>query len=242
VVDAPPAQAFVPIRRIGGGAGWYFGDALWRLRSWLDRCVGGAGMPRHRRDPDACAVGDGIDGWRVEAYEPDRLLRLAAGLKLPGRGWLEFRVMPFGDGERSLVRQTAIFDPRGITGRLYWYGVLPLHAFLFRGLLRQIARRGLQNTATTLASRATGGWTAAATLAAAAAFTPSTACAQTLPPVRTVPFVDLERYAGDWFEIARFPNRFQRTCVGDVRANGFDVERLVPTPQAGTGGSPRDRK
>jgi len=38
------------------------------------------------------------------------------------------------------------------------------------------------------------------------------------PPVRTVPSVDLNRYAGEWFEIARFPNRFQRRCVGDVRA------------------------
>ena len=143
VVDAPPAQAFAPIRRIGGGTGWYFGDALWRLRGWLDGWLGGAGMPRHRRDPDACAVGDVIDGWRVEAYEPDRLLRLAAGLKLPGRGWLEFRVAPVGDGARSLIRQTATFDPRGVTGRLYWYGVLPLHALIFRGLLRRIARRAV---------------------------------------------------------------------------------------------------
>jgi apolipoprotein D and lipocalin family protein len=47
-------------------------------------------------------------------------------------------------------------------------------------------------------------------LAAAPAHTP--------PPVRAVPLVDLDRYAGAWFEIARFPNRFQRRCVGDVRA------------------------
>jgi apolipoprotein D and lipocalin family protein len=36
--------------------------------------------------------------------------------------------------------------------------------------------------------------------------------------VRTVDAVDLDRYVGDWFEIARFPNRFQRSCTGDVRA------------------------
>jgi ligand-binding SRPBCC domain-containing protein len=84
-------------------------------------------------------VGDVIDGWRVEAYEPDRLLRLSAGLKLPGRGWLEFRVEPLDVGARALIRQTAIFDPRGVAGRLYWYGVLPLHALVFRGLLRRIA-------------------------------------------------------------------------------------------------------
>jgi uncharacterized protein YbjT (DUF2867 family)/ligand-binding SRPBCC domain-containing protein len=146
VVDAPPAEAFAPIRRIGGATGWDFGDSLWRLRGWLDARVGGSGMPRYRRDHDACGVGDLIDGWHVEAYEPDRVLRLAAGLKLPGRGWLEFRVDPLGDGTRSLVRQTATFDPRGVAGQLYWYGVLPLHALVFRGLLRQIARLSSQRT------------------------------------------------------------------------------------------------
>lgn len=39
------------------------------------------------------------------------------------------------------------------------------------------------------------------------------------PAVRTVEKVDLDRYVGEWFEIARFPNRFQRKCAGDVRAN-----------------------
>jgi apolipoprotein D and lipocalin family protein len=53
---------------------------------------------------------------------------------------------------------------------------------------------------------------------AATALQPAAAPAQPPPPVRAVPFVDLDRYAGDWFEIARFPNRFQRQCVGDVRA------------------------
>jgi apolipoprotein D and lipocalin family protein len=36
--------------------------------------------------------------------------------------------------------------------------------------------------------------------------------------VRTVESVDLDRYVGEWFEIARYPNRFQQKCVGDVRA------------------------
>jgi lipocalin/uncharacterized protein YbjT (DUF2867 family) len=218
VVDAPPAQAFAPIRRIGGGTGWYFGDALWRLRGWIDGWLGGAGMPRHRRDPDACAVGDVIDGWRVEAYEPDRLLRLAAGLKLPGRGWLEFRVTPLGDGERSLIRQTATFDPRGVTGRLYWYAVLPLHALIFRGLLRRIARRAVPVTPPAHKSTSTRSVLMLAFAVAAVLQTPA-AAAQTAEPPRPVPFVDLDRYAGDWFEIARLPNRFQQRCVGDVRAS-----------------------
>ncbi len=85
IADVPPAQAFAPVRRIGGVTGWYFGDALWKARGWLDRCFGGVGMRRGRRDPDSCAVGATIDGWTVEAYEPDRRLRLSADFKLPGR-------------------------------------------------------------------------------------------------------------------------------------------------------------
>jgi apolipoprotein D and lipocalin family protein len=44
------------------------------------------------------------------------------------------------------------------------------------------------------------------------------AAVQAAGPVRTVASVDLARYVGDWFEMARFPNRFQRQCAGDVRA------------------------
>ena len=211
-VDASPAEAFAPIRRIGGATGWYFADALWRVRGWLDRRWGGTGMPRLRRDPDECVVGDVIDGWRVEAYEPNRLLRLSAGLKLPGRGWLEFQVEPLDGGARSLIRQTAIFDPCGVAGRLYWYGVLPLHALIFRGLLRRIAEHAAPHAAV---SRR---WAAITAIAIAVMLPPSSVPAQA-PPVRTVPSVDLDRYVGDWFEIARFENRFQRQCIGDVRAS-----------------------
>jgi uncharacterized protein YbjT (DUF2867 family) len=144
VVDVPPERAFAPIRRIGGTAGWYFGNALWKARGLLDRLAGGAGMSRGRRHPDQCCEGDIIDGWTVERYEPGRRLRLSADMKLPGRGWLEFEVTPLDDGARSQIRQTATFDARGVLGRLYWYAVLPLHALVFRGMLRGIARRAEQ--------------------------------------------------------------------------------------------------
>jgi apolipoprotein D and lipocalin family protein len=67
--------------------------------------------------------------------------------------------------------------------------------------------------------RLRGVWRWAAALGAAAMFHASVVRAQTRAAVRTVPSVDLTRYAGDWYEIARFPNRFQRQCVGDVRAS-----------------------
>jgi uncharacterized protein YbjT (DUF2867 family) len=141
VVDVPPAQAFAPVRRIGGTTGWYFGNLLWHLRGWLDQWLGGVGMVRRRRDPDACAIGDVIDGWTVEAYEPDRRLRLSADLKLPGCGWLEFEVTALDDGRRSKIRQTVTFDPRGVLGRAYWYFMIPIHNLMLRGMLKGIVRR-----------------------------------------------------------------------------------------------------
>ena len=141
VLDAPPSQVFAPIRQIGGTNGWYFGHSLWRVRGWLDLGFGGVGMGRGRRNPETCGLTDVIDGWTVDAYEPDRRLRLKADLKLPGRGWLEFQVTPFDDGRRSLIRQTATFDPRGLLGRAYWYTLLPVHEWMFSGLLHEIARR-----------------------------------------------------------------------------------------------------
>ena len=94
-----------------------------------------------RRDAEQCVENDLIDGWTVEAWQPNQRLRLSAGLKLPGRGWLEFEVMPLDEGRRSIIRQTATFDPRGILGRAYWYAVLPLHRLMFRGMLKRIAER-----------------------------------------------------------------------------------------------------
>lgn len=77
-VPVPPAQAFTPIRRIGGETGWYFADWLWQLRGFIDLLAGGVGLRRGRRDPDELTPGATIDFWRVEAYEPNRLLRLRA--------------------------------------------------------------------------------------------------------------------------------------------------------------------
>jgi len=136
-VPVRPAQAFAPIRRIGGAVGWYYADWLWRLRGFLDLLVGGVGVRRGRRDPEQVAVGDTIDFWRVLDVEPDRRLRLEAEMRLPGRAWLQFDVDPAADG--SVIRQTAIFDPGGLLGLAYWYGLYPLHALIFRGMLRRIA-------------------------------------------------------------------------------------------------------
>jgi uncharacterized protein YbjT (DUF2867 family) len=140
VVEATAARAFAPVRRLGGRAGWYWGNAMWKLRGALDLAVGGAGRRRGRRDPEQLRVGDAVDFWRVEAYENDRLLRLSAEMRLPGRAWLQFEVTPLGVA-RSEIRQTAIFDPAGLAGLCYWYALYPVHSLIFGGLLRGISAR-----------------------------------------------------------------------------------------------------
>jgi len=134
----PPGVAFGPIQRIGGDTGWYVDNELWELRGALDALVGGPGLRRGRRDPVDLQVGDAIDFWRVEAFEQDRLLYLAAEMKLPGRAWLRFEVEPDDEGG-STIRQTVIFDPTGVTGLAYWYSLWPLHGHIFGSMLERIA-------------------------------------------------------------------------------------------------------
>ena len=109
-VNASPADAFAPIRRIGGASGWYYANWLWQLRGWMDKLVGGVGMTRGRRDPDSLRVGDVVDCWRVEAIEPDHLLRLVAEMKLPGRALPRVR----SDGRFHRIRDS----PNGLVRSL----------------------------------------------------------------------------------------------------------------------------
>lgn len=143
-VSAPPEAAFWPIQTIGGDNGWYKGNLLWRVRGMLDVVLGGPGLRRGRRDPVNLCVGDTIDFWRVEAYEPSSLLRLQAEMRMPGRAWLQFEVRPHGAG--SEITQTAVFDPSGLRGLSYWYALWPAHGFIFGGMMREIAAAAVRGS------------------------------------------------------------------------------------------------
>jgi len=136
-----PEQAFSPIRRIGGATGWYYADLLWCIRGWIDLLLGGPGMRRGRRDPENLIAGDALDFWRVEEYQHNHNLRLFAEMKVPGRAWLELEVEPVEGGSR--IRQTAIFEPKGLLGPLYWYALYPIHKLIFAGMLRNIAKEAI---------------------------------------------------------------------------------------------------
>jgi len=139
-VHTAPADVFTTLCSIGGKNSWFKYHWLWELRGALDRLCGGVGMRRGRRHPNELLVGDPVDFWRVEAMEPDRLLRLHAEMKLPGNAWLQFEVSPLADNKTRLV-QTALYEPRGLSGFLYWWAVYPLHGLIFSGLIAEIARR-----------------------------------------------------------------------------------------------------
>ena len=113
---------------------------LWRLRGFLDLLVGGPGLRRGRRDPNRLRVGDALDFWRVEAVERRPLLRLGAEMKLPGPRLAAVRGRA-GRTTRLHVRQTAIFDPVGLAGLAYWYGLFAIHDQIFQSMLRKIGHR-----------------------------------------------------------------------------------------------------
>ncbi len=134
---ADPETTFAAFTSLGGDRGWLYWSWAWSFRGLLDRLVGGPGLRRGRRHPTELEPGDAIDFWRVERVEKPKLLRLRAEMKVPGRAWLQWEAVPDGTGTRLV--QTALFEPIGLAGQLYWNLLYPVHKFIFSGLVRKIA-------------------------------------------------------------------------------------------------------
>lgn len=134
--DAPAAALWTVIEGVGGENGWYSFPLAWAVRGWIDKLFGGVGLRRGRRDPDTLHPGDAVDFWRVEAIERPRFLRLRAEMRVPGRAWLEMTAEP--DGRGSRYRQRAVFFPKGLAGRLYWWSIVPIHGIVFAGMANRI--------------------------------------------------------------------------------------------------------
>ena len=156
-VNASPEKIFDVITRMGGKNGWPFADWLWQLRGWVDGIV----SPRRHEDTKTqhkknfapsrpgdfvLIPGDRVDYYTVEAAASNLRLLLRSELRAPGDGWMEWRVGQIGReasprDNSSYIKQTAYFAPRGLGGFLYWYLLYPFHAYIFRGLIRAIARK-----------------------------------------------------------------------------------------------------
>ena len=118
---------------IGGRNGWYSFNGLWKLRGYVDKLFGGVGLRRGRTHDTYLEPGDPLDFWRVLfADKKEKRLLLFAEMKLPGEAWLEFKIV------KDKLYQRAVFRPKGVWGRLYWYMVLPFHAFVFKGMINAL--------------------------------------------------------------------------------------------------------
>lgn len=118
---------------LGGDRGWYYANWLWQFRGFLDKLFGGVGLNRGRRHPSEIEIGDSLDFWRVLlADKENKRLLLYAEMKLPGEAWLEFSM------NQNHLQQKAIFRPKGLAGRLYWYLSYPFHVFIFKGMINGI--------------------------------------------------------------------------------------------------------
>lgn len=137
LTTANPEGTYAAFSSLGGDRGWLFWNWAWMFRGALDRLVGGPGLRRGRRHPTELEAGDALDFWRVEQVDPPSLLRLRAEMKVPGRAWLQFEALPEGDGTRLV--QTAIFQPIGLAGQLYWNLLYPIHRIMFSGMVRRLA-------------------------------------------------------------------------------------------------------
>jgi uncharacterized protein YbjT (DUF2867 family) len=134
---ASPENLYRAFARIGGATGYYTMKWAWALRGIIDSIVGGVGLRRGRRHPERIEPGEALDFWRVVRTEPGRMLELHAEMKLPGEAWLTFEARERGDG--STLIQRAIFVPRGLVGRLYWWAMFPFHLLIFRRMAQRIA-------------------------------------------------------------------------------------------------------
>lgn len=137
---ASPQDMFTAFSGIGGKRGWLYANSLWKIRGLADRMFGGVGMRRGRRNPDTLRPGDALDFWRVEVVDPGHTVLLRAEMKVPGTATLEFQALPRSGGGSMLI-QTASFNPRGLSGLLYWYGLYPIHQKIFSGMASAIVKR-----------------------------------------------------------------------------------------------------
>jgi uncharacterized protein YbjT (DUF2867 family) len=137
-IHASKEKIWSVVSRIGGERGWYHGTWAWVLRGFMDRLVGGVGLGRGRRDSQTILVGDALDFWRVTGVKENEHLSLVAEMKLPGFAWLDFRIKEVDHGSCEFV-QHAQFQPKGLGGIVYWYMLIPIHEYIFGGMIKKIA-------------------------------------------------------------------------------------------------------
>jgi len=152
-VAAPQRPVFDAFASLGGDKGWHVWRWAWAMRGVFDQLIGGPGLRRGRRHPHELLEGEAVDFWRVERVDRPRLLRLRAEMKVPGRAWLQFEAEPIDD-TRSMLIQTALFEPKGLAGFLYWWALYPMHRWIFSDLVKAVGKDAERSASVTPAAPA----------------------------------------------------------------------------------------
>ena len=119
----------------GGDASSYPFPWAWAIRKRIDKLFRGGNLSWTR--PEGPIVpGSLLDWWKVDVVQSDVLV-LRSLMKTPGEAWLAFRGERRNNG--ATLVQTAVFRPRGILGRLYWWGLWPFHRPIFGAMGRRLA-------------------------------------------------------------------------------------------------------
>jgi uncharacterized protein YbjT (DUF2867 family) len=130
--DTPSDKVFRALASPDGEHGWLRTVWAWRARSRIDRIFGVTGRKRTRRVTPKSRPGIAPPSWEVVDSRRNERLLLLSLMRLPGKAWLEFILR-----DRRLYL-TAHFLPRGLTGRLYWLLMKPLHRLAFPATLKRI--------------------------------------------------------------------------------------------------------
>ena len=141
-IEKSSASIFTFLSTLGGETGWLYGNLLWKIRGYIDLFFGGVGLRRGRRDPMVLNQGDALDFWRIENIIENKLIRLKAEMKVPGKAWLQYDIVE--NKNNCKLTQTAFFAPKGLLGLLYWYSLFPIHIFIFKGMIKAIKNRVLK--------------------------------------------------------------------------------------------------
>ena len=139
ITEKSASALFQSLCKVGGNNGWFHSNWIWRTRGLIDRLLLGVGTARGRKRNSSLSVNDVIGFWRIEDLKQDERLLLRAEMKLPGKGWLEFKIDSLKDQNKLSI--TAYFSEKGVLGNIYWYIFVPFHDILVKNLIREIEIR-----------------------------------------------------------------------------------------------------
>jgi hypothetical protein len=137
LIAAPPAVVFSVFTGIGGKRGWFYADWLWKMRAAIDRVLGGVGMRRGRRHPEALRQGEPLESGASSASSKG-VCSCSSGMFVPGRAWLQFE-----HAERSQVQPCGSrpITTEGFWGRAYWRSAFPPQLILPPAGIRERAEQ-----------------------------------------------------------------------------------------------------